>query len=449
MVYRYCRVWCRLDESVLYDMNMFFTFASKRTTRLLAAFGPGLLMAGAAVGVSHLVQSTRAGAEYGTSLLALVLAACVLKYPFLEFGPRYAAATGESLLHGYRRLGRWALALFAIVTFGTMLIIQAGVTVVAGGLAGLVFGLDASITQLSAGVLVGCLVFLTIGRYRGLDWLMKVIMAALAVSTLAAVALAFGSGPDWRALDPTPQLDAVWSAAGFAFVLALLGWMPIPLDVAAWHSLWTLERAEQTGQPPGVGDAITDFRIGYIGATVLAVLFLLLGALMLYGSGEALPESSVAFSGRLVDLYAQTLGEWSRPIIAVAALTTMFSTTLAVTDAYPRVLRELIEIGGLATEEDASDQKHRARYIGALLVVTVGALAVIHWFGDRFTALIDFATTVSFLAAPLLAWLNLRLLTSEHTPAEYRPRGALLALARAGLWFLVVFCLIWVGWRLL
>jgi hypothetical protein len=55
---------------------------------------------------------------------------------------------------------------------------------------------------------------------------------------------------------------------------------------------------------------------------------------------------------------------------------------------------------------------------------------------------------VSFLAAPVIAWLNLRLLTSEHVPAEHRPRGALLALARAGFWFLVLFCLIWIGWRL-
>ncbi len=79
---------------------------------LRAALGPGLLMAGAAVGVSHLVQSTRAGAEYGLLLLPVVLLACLFKYPFLEFGPRYAAATGENLLIGYRRIGRWALGVY-------------------------------------------------------------------------------------------------------------------------------------------------------------------------------------------------------------------------------------------------------------------------------------------------------------------------------------------------
>ena len=66
--------------------------------------GPGLLFAGAAIGVSHLVQSTRAGADYGFGLVWALVLIHIIKYPFFQFGPRYAAATGESLLDGYRRL---------------------------------------------------------------------------------------------------------------------------------------------------------------------------------------------------------------------------------------------------------------------------------------------------------------------------------------------------------
>ena len=46
-----------------------------------AQFGPGLLYAGAAVGVSHLVQSTRAGAAFGFQLLAVVILVNVIKFP--------------------------------------------------------------------------------------------------------------------------------------------------------------------------------------------------------------------------------------------------------------------------------------------------------------------------------------------------------------------------------
>ncbi len=415
---------------------------------LLASLGPGLLMAGAAVGVSHLVQATRAGAEYGLSLLGLVLLTCVLKYPFLEFGPRYAAATGESMIAGYKRMGDWALGIFTLITLTTAFIILAGVTIVTAGLTGVLFGLDYSIGLLSALVLGGCMLLLAIGRFRGLDLLMKLIMTILSLSTLAAVVIALGAEPDWQAIGSAGQIDALWSAAGLAFILALLGWMPIPLDVAAWHSLWTLERARQTGHAPSVRAAVIDFRIGFIGATVLAALFLILGALVMAGQSESIPSSSVGFAALLIELYTANLGDWSRPLITIAAWTTMFSTTLAVADAYPRAIRELIEISGAADTEDPTPNLPRSRYLSASILLSVGALVIIHFFGDRFTALIDFVTTVSFLAAPVLAWLSLSLLTGPHTPAAHRPGPFLRTLAWTGLVFLTGFSLVWIGWRL-
>jgi len=417
---------------------------------LRAAIGPGLLMAGAAVGVSHLVQSTRAGAEYGLLLLPLVLLACLLKYPFLEFGPRYAAATGENLLVGYRRIGRWALALFALITIFTMFIIQAVVTVVAAGLAGLVFGIDATPATLSAGILFACLVLLTIGNYRGLDLAMKMIVAALTVSTLAAVSLAFGSGIEWSGLSGLERAPQIWTAAGFAFLLALVGWMPIPLEVAAWHSLWTQERARETGQPPSLRNAVFDFRLGYIGATLLAVAFLLLGALLMYASGVGFADSAVGFSAQLVDLYAGTLGEWSRPLIAIAALTTMFSTTLAVTDAYPRVLSALVAVARHGPDDPRARKPHDPMvYRVALAMVIAGALMILYLAGNRFKQLIDLATTISFLSAPILAWLTLRVVTDDHMPSAARPGPFLLTLAWTGIAFLTLFSLIWLAWRIL
>ena len=42
--------------------------------------GPGLLFAGAAIGVSHLVQSTRAGADFGWGLLWAIILVNLFKY---------------------------------------------------------------------------------------------------------------------------------------------------------------------------------------------------------------------------------------------------------------------------------------------------------------------------------------------------------------------------------
>jgi Mn2+/Fe2+ NRAMP family transporter len=421
--------------------------ASTRMSALRAALGPGLLMAGAAVGVSHLVQSTRAGAEYGLLLLPVVLLACLLKYPFLEFGPRYAAATGESLLAGYLRIGRWALALFALVTVSTMFIVLAVVTLVTAGLAGLVFGLDLPAAKISVGILLVCLSLLVLGRYGGLDLAMKMLMGALAMSTLAAVVLAFSDPPDWLEVSGVAQAPRLLTAGGFAFLLALVGWMPIPIEVAVWHSLWTHERARQTGQQPSVRNALVDFRIGYIGATLLAGAFVLLGAVVMHASGIRFADSAVEFSAQLVDLFARSLGEWSRPLIAIAALTTMFSTTLAVADAYPRVVAALLRVARDGVNSTITPNLgDRRSYLAALLIVSAGALLILHQAGAHFTRLIDFATTLSFVSAPLLAWITLRAMTAMHVPAVARPGRGLLALAWIGLGFGIIFSAAWLAW---
>ena len=69
-------------------------------TNLWQRLGPGILLAATSIGASHLVLSPQAGAVFGFSLLWLVLASHLFKYPAFEFGPRYAAATGKNLLHG-------------------------------------------------------------------------------------------------------------------------------------------------------------------------------------------------------------------------------------------------------------------------------------------------------------------------------------------------------------
>ncbi|MCP1728025.1 Mn2+/Fe2+ NRAMP family transporter [Natronospira proteinivora] len=411
---------------------------------LLQTLGPGLLMAGAAVGVSHLVQATRAGAEYGFLLLGLVVLVCALKYPFLEFGPRYAAATGLSLLDGYRRMGRWALGVYILITVGTMFAILASVTVVTAGLAGRFFPLPLGTTAWSAMVLGCCGLILLLGRFRGLDLSMKVIMALLALLTLVAVSLALLSPESWTDRPPEPSMASLWSGAGIAFLLALMGWMPIPLDVAAWHSLWAQERRRHTGHQPSVRHALFDFKLGYVGATLLAVCFLVLGATVMYGSEEALSESGVVFAGQLASLYGQTLGSWSTPVILLGALIVMFSTTLAVSDAYPRVLSAL---AGFASPK--LNHGGRRLFITGFFAVAGGALIVIHFFGQAFTTLVDFATTISFLSAPLLAWLNYRLVTGPLMPAAHRPGPGLRLFSLVGIGFLLGFSLLWIIWRLL
>lgn len=422
------------------------TAGRRDRTGLLKTLGPGLVWAATAVGVSHLVQSTRAGAEYGSGralavVVAVVLLANLLKYPFFEFGPRYAAATGESLLEGYRRLGRWAVWVYVAVTVGTMFTVQAAVTLVTASLAIQLFGGALSVLGYSAVLLAVSAGLLILGRYPLLDALVKVIVVLLTVSTLAALVSALLAGAPAAAPAVPPALG---TAAAFAFLIALVGWMPSAIDISVWHSLWTLERSRQTGHRPRLREVLFDFNLGYFGTAGLALVFLTLGALVIHGSGRELPPQAGAFAAGLITLYTDTLGSWSRPLIAVAAFTTMFSTTLAVTDGFPRVLQRA---SGLLAPR-LSPRRLDALYWVGMLAVVGGALLLIGTFLNRLTLMVDLATTLSFLTAPVLSWFNLRVVTGPDMPAEAAPPRWLRALAWVGLVLGAVFAAVYLGWRL-
>jgi len=383
---------------------------------LLKSIGPGFLLAGAAIGVSHLVQSTRAGADYGFILILALVLACATKYPFLEFGPRYAAATGNHLITGYKKLGVFPYWIFILITVGTMFIIQAAVTIVTAGLAEKLFNFGWSPFVWSLVILIFCISLLLIGKYPGLDKSMKIIVTFLTLATLAAVIMAFGAGTAEKALEtPYPSL---WTTASIGFIIAFMGWMPIPIDASVWHSIWTREKAKQTKHRPSVKESFIDFNIGYLSASFIGVLFLILGALVMFGSGTSFSSNGVEFSSQLVELYGKTLGAWSTPIISIAAFIALLSTTLTVTDAFPRVISELSNPEN--KKLDLENKKWKDYKIG-VFVIPILSLGILFFLSSSFIFLIDFATGLSFLSAPFLAWFNYKLVTGDHLRIEDRP----------------------------
>ena len=96
-------------------------------------------------------------------------------------------------------------------------------------------------------------------------------------------------------------------------------------------------------------------------------------------------------------MYVSTLGKWSFGFVALAAFTTMFSTTLTVLDAYPRVLQKAFQLS-----VPTSNQR---LYPLLIVIVALGALFVLVFQLDNMRQLVDFATSVSFVTAPILASL--------------------------------------------
>jgi len=413
--------------------------------RFLKILGPSLLYAGAAVGVSHLVQSTRAGALFNFDLVWVLILANLLKYPFFEFGARYAVTTGKNLVQGYESIGRWAVMLFGLLTILSMFIIQATVTVVTVGLIAYVFNLTIPLINLSVVVLVIAMLLLVIGKFSLLDKVMKLIMVLLALSTIVAVFAALGIHQE---VSPDALINFTWTRqADIFFLIAFVGWMPAPIDISVWSSLWNLAKIEELGYKPDLKSTLIEFRFGYIGTAVLALGFLVMGALVMHGTGEQLSPNGTTFSGQLINMYTTSLGGWAYWIVSIAALTTMVSTTITVLDAYPRVLTSTYSILFKPVDQHL---KHKGKpYLIGLVVMVIGASLIIAYAAKSMVFMVNLATTISFLMAPIFAWLNYRVVTNRQMPIEAQPGLFLKVLSWTGIFFFVVFSLVYLYWTFL
>jgi Mn2+/Fe2+ NRAMP family transporter len=394
---------------------------------ILQSLGPGLLFAGAAIGVSHLVQSTRAGAEFGFGLIWALLLVHLFKYPFFQFGPRYASATGETLLDGYKKLGKGVLLTYYILNFATMFTIQAAVTIVTAGLASQLFGFTNDLILWSTVLLFISITFLVVGKYKLLDNLMKYIIVILTISTIIAVSMALFSTKEVFDVTQIIPLGTV----ELTFLIAFLGWMPAPLDVSIWHSIWSVEKDKTNVVKTKLKDALFDFNIGYISALFLGVCFLLLGALVMYKSGENFSDKGGVFATQLIALYTRNLGDFSYIFIAIAAFTTMFSTTITTLDASPRAMHRTTKL--------LFNKELKYGYWFWILFLFIGTVLILKFFMDNMGLLVKTATILSFLTAPFYAILNYILITGKHTPKKYQPGIFLKVLSSIGIVFLIGF----------
>lgn len=400
---------------------------TKQKTSFLRSLGPGLLFAGAAIGVSHLVQSTRAGADFGFGLLWALLLVNLFKYPFFQYGPRYAAATGESLIEGYNKLGKKVLIAYFILTFLTMFTIQAAVTIVTAGLASNLFGITQNLTIWSIIITLFSYILLRKGKYKVLDMLIKFIIIILAVSSIMAVILAYIKTDATYALSPILPKGTI----EISFLIAFLGWMPAPLDIATWQSLWTIEKNKNNDQKLNVSRSLFDFNVGFIATLILGICFMAMGTFVMFNSGEEISNNAIKFAEQLIHLYTTNLGKGASILISIAAFTTMFSTTLTTLDASPRAMAKSSEL--------LMHKKNNSYYLIWITLLAAGTLLILSFFKTSMLTFVKIATILSFLTAPFYAIANFILIKSKHTPKEHHPSQALKTLSYLGIIFLIGF----------
>ncbi|MCH2227623.1 MAG: divalent metal cation transporter [Candidatus Caenarcaniphilales bacterium] len=433
-------------------MSKFINFFQK--------LGPAIVFAGAAVGVSHLVQASRAGANFGYQLMGFVILVHILKYPFFEYGNLYAASTGESLIFAYKKINKYLVHAYIVFNLAMVSITQAAVTIITAGLMANLFpSLNLSISLWSLILLILCSVILILGHYKWLERVSKVILLILSISLIASVSLSFMEPSHSITFQNGELMEDIfnteivqqatkknifsWSKiADFSFLIAMMGWMPAPMDFSIWNSIWTKAKLKGSSGQEHSANALFDSKVGYILTASLAVLFLVLGAKVVHSHGASLPNGAVDFSAALINMFTESLGDWAKPIISIAAFATMFSTTLTCLDGYPRVI-----VNAITELKSMSTKTYNTLYHSMIAFAAVTTMIVILFFTKNMKAYIDFITIVSFLCAPVFAFINYRVIFKSDFPEDYQPGKINRNLAKIGLMFLSIFSLVFVWFK--
>ena len=192
----------------------------------LASLGPGFVYVLTALGTGDIVSNSAAGASYGYHLIWALGMTLVFRFVWVNLSAKYVLVTGESLLAGYRRVGRWVPWLFLISLLPVRCFYMSDAILMFGRSAHLIFPLP---TESSTVIWACFFTFLGFalpfrGGYEVVEWFCKVLIGIMGVSLVVAASL---SHPDPAAIlegafiPSLPQAEGMYSA--ILIILALIG----------------------------------------------------------------------------------------------------------------------------------------------------------------------------------------------------------------------------------
>ncbi|TDV43145.1 Mn2+/Fe2+ NRAMP family transporter [Actinophytocola oryzae] len=276
------------------------------------------MAAATGVGAGDLVATMVAGSKYGYTLLWAVIVGTVFKLALGEAVGRWHLTSGETILSGWRTLGRWALWYFGVyaVVWG---FIYGATAMSASGLP-----LNALFPGLSVrywAMLCGLAGFLLVwfGRYAVLEKVMTAFVGIMFVTVVGTAVLV------------TPHLGDLFAGVAprlpdgsMVYVLGLIGGVGGTITLAA-YGYWTLAKGWRG--PRWLPMMRTDNATGYVMTGIFVVAMLVVGAELLQGHEIVSGDKGLLTLG---DTLAADYGHWARIPFLIGFFAVSFTSVIGV-----------------------------------------------------------------------------------------------------------------------
>lgn len=322
----------------------------------LKRLGPGFVYALTVLGTGDLVSNSAAGAGYGYSLIWAVALTLVFRFVWINVSAKYVLVTGESLIQGYARLGRWVvwLILVGVLINGHINIMTQ--LVMTGSAANVLFHLptpwSATIWSLSFILVAFTMAFW--GGYRTIEIFCKILIVIMGGSL---VVVAIISKPDpigivqGMFVPSLPQSDGLYSS--LFIVMALIGTgagsttnltYAYFIHAKGWRNISFLKQQR------------LDLIFGVFCMFIMGALLQVAAAATVHPLGIRLEDAN-----DLVKIFSEVQGTVGTIIFGLGLWGASFSTMVGVTIGYAFVVTDIVEFLFPGLKESSKNREQGVR----------------------------------------------------------------------------------------
>jgi Mn2+/Fe2+ NRAMP family transporter len=377
----------------------------------LRRIGPGLVIAATGVGAGDMVASLAAGSNYGTTLMWAIVVGAMLKLAITEGIGRWYLATGTTPLRGLLDLARWIK--YYIGAYLVLLAFVYGAAVTSATALGLNALFPAlSITQWA--VITGVVSFglLMLGSYSFFERLMKTLCFAMFVTTVGAAALT------------APSLGDI--ASGFTFrvpdgsllyALGVIGGVGATITVAS-YGYWLRDKGWRGSR--WVSAMRLDITVGYVMTPLFMIAMLLVGAALLYGTGQTLSGEEGLIP--LATTFGEQFGSAARWLFLLGFFSACFTSVIGGWNGFSYMFADLVRIARGVPEEQAYEHTNERSKMFRLFLVWCTFPPMLLFLFDKPVLVVVIYAALGALFMPFFSATLLIMLNSSRVPKAFRNR---------------------------
>lgn len=373
---------------------------------LLKRIGPGLVATGTVIGPGAVTTSAMLGADYGYSLIWLIIPIIFMGITFMMTTNRLAITTGLPTIHAIRKYyGPVASTVVGCAVFLACLFFTMGNISGTGAGMNLIFGLD---WKLGSVIMIAIVLYCYFAKnvYSKVE---KLITLCILVMILSFYATLIGvGGPDWGQFG-AGLIGFKIPEGSLATALAF-----ISTNAAVTSGIYaTYLGKEKKWKKEDLfnGVMFTDALVHVISVVLISGSIILVGAIVLHPQGL-----SITAPAQLAELLVPIMGGAAKYIMGLALLGAGFSSLLANTQ------RGMVLLGA-GLDKDVGLETKFVRF--GCLACLLFAMVVCYSYGGSPTQLILMANVATSIATPVGGLFILLLLWRKDVNEGYKKPTAL------------------------